>query len=78
MAIIIKAVPVETHWSIEIVERFHPVLKRTYKMIMKDLTVDAKVSKEVKLQMIVKAINDIAKTNGLVFTLLIFDACQPS
>ena len=75
MTITIKAVPVETHWSIEIVERFHPVLKRTYKMIMKDLTnVDAKISKKIKLQMTVKTINDIADANGLVLTFLVFDA----
>ena len=74
MAITIKAVSVEVHWSIEIVERFHPVLRRVYKVIMKDLIVDAKVSKEIKLQMTVKAVNDTAETNGLVFTLLIFDA----
>ena len=74
MTIITKAVPVEAHWSIEIVERSHPVLKRTYKMIMKNLTIDAKISKKIKLQMIVKTVNDIAETNGLVFTLLIFGA----
>ena len=75
MTIIIKAVPLEAHWSIEIVERFHLVLKRVYKMIMKDLTsVDAKVSKELELQMTVKTINDTADSNGLVLTLLVFDA----
>ena len=75
MTIAIKAVPVETHWSIEIVERFHSVLKRAYKMIMKDLTsVDAKVSKKIRLQMTVKTVNDIADANGLVFTFLMFDA----
>ena len=74
MAIITKAVPVEAHWSIEIVERFHPVLKRTYKVIMKNLTIDAKVSKEVRLQMTVKAVNDTAEANGLVPTLLVFGA----
>ena len=74
MAIIIKTVPVEAHWSIEIVERFHSVLKRVYKVIMEDLTIDAKISKKVELQMIVKTVNDTAKANGLVFTVLIFDA----
>ena len=76
MAIIIKAVLVEAHWSIEIVERFHSMLKRVYKVIMKDLTdsTEIKVSKELNLQMIVKAVNDIAKANGLVSTLLVFDA----
>ena len=73
MTIIIKAIPVEVHWSIEIVERFHFVLRRAYKVIIKDLTsVDAKISKKIKLQMIIKTINDIAETNDLVFTLLIF------
>ena len=75
MAIIIKAVPVKAHWSIEIVERFHPVLRRVYKVIMKDLTnVDAKISKKLKLQMTIKTVNDTAGPNGLVFTLLIFGA----
>ena len=41
---------------------------------MKDLAIDAKVSKKIKLQMIIKAINDTAGTNGLVPTLLIFGA----
>ena len=75
MTIIIKAVPVEVHWSIEIVERFHPVLKRVYKVIMKNLaSVDAKISKKVRLQMIIKTVNDIAGANGLVPTLLVFGA----
>ena len=76
MAIIIKAVPVEVHWSIEIVERFHSMLKRAYKVIMKDLAgnIEIKVSKKLNLQMIVKTVNDTAETNGLVFTLFVFDA----
>ena len=42
---------------------------------MKDLTsVDAKVSKEIGLQMAVKAVNDTAGANGLVLTLLVFGA----
>ena len=73
MTIIIKAVPVETYWSIEIVKRFHPVLKRAYKMIMKNLA-EMKISKKIRLQITVKAINDTAKANGLVFTFLIFHA----
>ena len=43
---------------------------------MKDLTdsTEIKVSKKLDLQMTVKTINDIAETNGLVFTLFVFDA----
>ena len=73
MAIIIKAVPVEVHWSIEIVERFHPVLRRIYKVIMKNLA-EMKISKKLGLQMTVKTVNDTADSNGLVFTLLVFGA----
>ena len=52
------------------------MLRRVYKVIMKDLidSIEIKVSKELDLQMTVKTINDIAETNGLVFTLLVFDA----
>ena len=51
------------------------MLKRIYKMIMKNLaSIKIKISKKLNLQMIVKTINDIAKANGLVSTLLIFDA----
>ena len=51
------------------------LLQRAYKMIMKDLiNADAKISKEIKLQMTIKIVNDTAEANELVFTLLIFDA----
>ena len=76
MAIMTKAIPVEVHWSIEIVERFHPVLRRIYKVIMKNLagSTETKVSKKLGLQTTVKAVNDTADANGLVPTLLMFDA----
>ena len=75
MAITTKAVSVEAHWSIGIVERFHLVLRRVYKVIMKNfISIDAKISKELRLQMTVKTVNDIAGSNGLVFTLLVFGA----
>ena len=74
MTIIIKAISVKVHWSIEIVKRFHFVLRRTYKMIMKDLAVDAKINKEIELQMTIKAVNDTADANDLVFMLLVFYA----
>ena len=73
MAITIKAVPVEAHWSIEIVEKFHSVLRRAYKVIMKNLA-EMKISKKLGLQMTIKTINDTADANGLVFTFLVFDA----
>ena len=42
---------------------------------MKDLiNIEIKISKKLNLQMIVKTVNDIAKTNDLVPTLLVFGA----
>ena len=48
-------------------------------MIMKDLTATgtgtgAGITKEMRLQMAVKAVNDTAGDNGLIFTLLVFGA----
>jgi hypothetical protein len=73
MAITTKAVPVEAHWSVDIVERYHAELRRTYQVIFDDLNGNG-ISKEVILQMTVKAINDTAGPNELVPTLLIFGA----
>ena len=49
------------------------MLRRIYKVIMEDLT-EMKINKELRLQMTIKAVNDTAGTNGLVFTLLVFGA----
>ena len=49
------------------------MLKRTYKVIMKNLT-EMKINKKLELQMTIKAVNDTANSNDLVFTLLIFGA----
>lgn len=66
-----KAVPVEAHWSIGKVERYHAILRRAYTVI----TADAPdIDKTTALQMAVKAINDIASPNGLVPTFLAFGA----
>jgi hypothetical protein len=74
MAIIIKAVPVEAHWSIDVVKRYHAELRRAYQVIFEDLNTGSTISKEIILQMIVKAINDTVGPDGLVLILLIFGA----
>ena len=33
MAISTKAVPVEAHWSVRLVERVHPAIRRAYQII---------------------------------------------
>ena len=76
LAIITKAIPVEAHWSIGIVERYHPILKRAYAVIVDQLPDFSKTAqgRELALQMAVKAVNDTAGPDGLVPTLLVFGA----
>jgi hypothetical protein len=71
MTIIIKTVFVEIHWSIDVVKRYHAELRRTYQMIFENLEI---VSKEIALQIIVKAINDTIKSDDLMLILLMFEA----
>ena len=71
MAISTKSVPVEAHWSIGIMERAHPVLRRAYQIITEELQ---DVTKEQALQMAIKAVNNTAGPDGLVPMLLIFGA----
>lgn len=70
MTIIIKFVLVEAHWSIEIVKRYHAVLRRAYEVI---ITEELDLNKTSGLQMTIKAINDTADSDELVLTLLIYD-----
>ena len=69
----VKEVPVEAHNSVGKVERYHGPVRRAYTIIKAELTKDgSRVSKEVILQMALKAINDTAGPDGLVPTLLVF------
>ncbi|CCD52037.1 similar to putative integrase [Botrytis cinerea T4] len=67
-----KSVPIEAHWSIGAVERYHAVIKRAYAIIASEL--ESSTTKEMMLQMAVKAVNDTAGPDGLVPTLLVFGA----
>ena len=73
MAVTTKSVPIEAYWSISLVERAHLVLYRAYKIITEELQRSG-TTKEINLQMIVKAINNTARPDGLVSTLLVFGA----
>jgi hypothetical protein len=66
-----KSVPVEAHWSIGLVECIHLILRCAYKIITDEYS---GTTKEMALQMAVKAINDTAGPNRLVPTLLVFGA----
>src|SRR6266702_7966604 len=71
MAILIKAVPVEVHWSVRLIEQAHPALQRAYQIII-DKCKD--IQKKLALQMAVKAVNDTSGPDGLVPTLLVYGA----
>jgi hypothetical protein len=73
MEISVKNVPVEAHWSIGKIERYHSCIRLAYKIISEELA-GTEIGKEFMLQMAVKAINDTAGPNGLVPTLLVFGA----
>lgn len=66
-----NAVPVEAHWSIGKVERYHAILRRAYAVIAAEA---GDLDQATTLQMAVKAINDTAGPKGLVPTLLVFGA----
>jgi hypothetical protein len=71
LAIRVKEVLVKAYNSISKVKRYYILLRRLYK-ILQDKLQDEKLDKEVILQIVVKAINDIARLDKLVLTLLIF------
>jgi hypothetical protein len=73
MGITARSVPVEAHWSVGMIERAHPVLRRAYEIITEELKNET-ISKHFILQMAVKAVNDTAGPDGLVPTLLVFGA----
>jgi hypothetical protein len=62
---------VEAYWSIRKVEYYYIVLCCIYQIISKELP---DLNKEMVLQIAVKAINNTAGPNGLILTLLVFNA----
>uniref|UniRef100_A0A8H7N3T3 Integrase catalytic domain-containing protein n=1 Tax=Bionectria ochroleuca TaxID=29856 RepID=A0A8H7N3T3_BIOOC len=65
-----KQIPIEAHWSIGKIERYHGPLQRAFNILYKELK--GITSKEAILQAAVKAVNDTAGPNGLVLILLVF------
>ncbi|KAF1936666.1 hypothetical protein EJ02DRAFT_506416 [Clathrospora elynae] len=72
MGITCKQVPIEAHWSIGKVERYHAPLRRAYEILRAEL--DARTNNAAVLQMAVKAVNNTAGLDRLVPTLLVFGA----
>jgi len=71
MAIKVKEVPIKAYNSIGKVERYYTPLHRVYKIISLELE---DTSKELTLQIAVKAINNSASLDRLVPILLVFSA----
>ena len=71
MDIDIKEVLVKAYNSVSKVERYYGPLRRVYKILSNEL-LSLSTNKEVILQIVVKAVNDLAGLDGIVPTLLVF------
>ena len=65
------SVPVEAHHSIGLVERYYPLVRRVYQIILEELL---DLSKETALQIAFKAINNTVGPDSIIPTLLVFRA----
>jgi len=71
MGINIKETLIEAHNLVGLVKRYHVPLRRAFNIISKEMP---DLVRETRLQMAVKAVNDIAGLDGLTLTLLVFGA----
>jgi hypothetical protein len=71
MRITIKRVSIETHHSIEMMKRYHDLLRRVYAIITIEIS---NTDLEIALQMTFKVINDSIELDELIFILLVFEA----
>jgi hypothetical protein len=71
MLIKVKEVLVKAYNSVGLIEQYHALLRRAYK-ILKEKLKDEHINKEMILQMAVKTVNDLARPDRIVSTLLVF------
>ncbi len=71
MSIEIKTISIETHHSIEMMKQYHESLRRIYSIIIAEMLV---IDLESILQISFKTLNDSAKLDDLISTLLMFEA----
>jgi len=71
MVIKVKEVPIKVYNSVKKVERYYAPLCRVYKIISLELE---NTSKELTLQIAIKAVNNSAGPNRLIPMLLVFGA----
>ena len=67
----LKLILVEVYYSISKVKRYHRLLRRAYNIITEE---HPELSDKERIQIAVKVVNNIAKPNRLIPTLLIFRA----
>jgi hypothetical protein len=70
MKITIKTIFVKTHHLIEMMKRYHDLLRRVYAIITTEIS---NIDLEITLQMTFKVINDSIELDELIFRLLRFD-----
>jgi|SRR6266536_1525181 len=61
--------PVKAYNSVDKVEQYHTPVRRVYKLFLKSFP---EISKEERLALLVKCVNDTVGPDGLVPTLLVF------
>ena len=71
MVIKVKEVPIKIYNNIKKVERYYMPLRHIYKIISSELK---GASKELTLQIAVKAVNNSTNPDGLIPILLVFGA----
>ncbi len=70
MSIRINTISIETHHSIDMIERYHDSLRKMYVIIIAKIS---NIDLNSTLQMTFKALNDSIELNELIFTLLVFE-----
>jgi hypothetical protein len=70
MSITVKIVFIETHYSIDMMKRYHESLRRIYSIISIEIS---EIDSELVLQMTFKVINDSIELNDFISTLSIFE-----
>jgi hypothetical protein len=70
MSIKVNIVSIETHHSIDMIERYHDSFRRVYAIIIAEIS---NIDSNSTLQMTFKVLNDSVDSNDLILILLIFD-----
>jgi hypothetical protein len=65
--------PIEAYYSVGKIKRYYGPLQQAYKIISKELR-DTNTSNKMKLQIVVKTINDLAGPDSIIPILLVFRA----